>query len=118
PFKIEEAILKLLYNSLDAIEIFTGDKYDLPRSVIISLKTTDSKIIIEIADTGGGIDQNILEHIFDPFFTTKSNGKNLGLGLTIAKQIIEECNGDLQIISNLGIGTTAFLTLPLYKKNV
>ncbi|MBF0120593.1 MAG: hypothetical protein HQK79_17325 [Desulfobacterales bacterium] len=118
PFKIEEAIRKLLYNSLDAIENFTVDRYDLPKSVVISLKTTDSKIIIEITDTGGGIEQNILENIFDPFFTTKSNGKKLGLGLTIAKQIIEECNGDLQIISNLGIGTTAFLTLPLYKKNV
>jgi signal transduction histidine kinase len=73
------------------------------------------RLQIEIEDTGPGISAANLEHIFDPFFTTKHNsGENegTGLGLTIAHQIIQEHQGDIQAESIEGTGTTFRITLP------
>jgi signal transduction histidine kinase len=71
-----------------------------------------SKIIIEIANTGDSIDQEIIQHIFEPFFTTKENGKGTGLGLTIVKRIVEEHNGSISVSNNDGDGVTFTIILP------
>ncbi|MFQ5632683.1 MAG: ATP-binding protein, partial [bacterium] len=65
---------------------------------------------IKIADTGVGISRKNLTQIFDPFFTTKTQGS--GLGLSIVYRIIEEHNGDIQVESEVGEGTTFKILLP------
>lgn len=68
-------------------------------------------IQIAITDTGAGIAAENLARIFDPFFTTKSQGT--GLGLSVAHRIITEHNGLVDVISEVGRGTTFYLILPL-----
>jgi PAS domain S-box-containing protein len=68
-------------------------------------------IKIEIADTGIGISKDILSKIFEPFFTTKKEGT--GFGLTIAKKIIEDHDGEIKISSEKGIGTILTVILPI-----
>lgn len=68
-------------------------------------------LVIEVSDTGSGIKPKDMERIFEPFFTTKPSGT--GLGLPIAKQIIENHNGTLSVESIEGTGTRVRIALPL-----
>ncbi|HKV12764.1 MAG TPA: ATP-binding protein [Thermoanaerobaculia bacterium] len=69
---------------------------------------------VRIADTGPGIPSDQLRHIFDPFYTTKREGT--GLGLAICYGIVERHQGEIQLESELGKGTTASVRLPLAEK--
>ena len=68
-------------------------------------------VIIEITDTGIGMDAESLAKIFEPYFSTKAAGT--GLGLTIAKRNVELNGGTIQVRSRKGVGTTVTLTLPV-----
>ena len=67
-------------------------------------------VLIQFADTGVGIDEVTREKIFNPFFSTKDTGTGLGLAMT--HKIIEEHNGDIDVVSTPGAGTTFSLRLP------
>jgi signal transduction histidine kinase len=69
-------------------------------------------IVVEITDTGVGMDPESIARIFEPYFSTKATGT--GLGLTIAKRNIELNGGTIQVRSERGVGTTVTLTLPLH----
>ncbi|MCX6355494.1 MAG: ATP-binding protein [Candidatus Aureabacteria bacterium] len=79
------------------------------------LKSGDN-VVIEITDTGKGIDEKDILHLFEPFFTTKEAG--VGLGLAIAHSIIEEHSGAIDVKSKVGEGTTFSIMLPLVPKGV
>jgi PAS domain S-box-containing protein len=68
---------------------------------------------IEISDTGHGIPPELIDRIFEPFITTKEVGKGSGLGLTMAFGIVKQHNGYLQVSSQLGVGTSFTIELPL-----
>ncbi len=68
---------------------------------------------IEVRDNGTGIAPEQLETVFKPFFTTKPAGEGTGLGLSICRNIIEGFGGTLKLESQLGIGTTAIIELPM-----
>lgn len=70
--------------------------------------------VTTVQDEGAGIDQETLKRIFDPFFTTKDEGS--GLGLTITNRIIERLDGNLEVTSIQGSGTTVEIDLPLYSQ--
>jgi signal transduction histidine kinase len=111
--QIKQVLLNLLLNAMDAM----GQRGGSLRVRTNTLTKPDAtvRLQIEIEDTGPGISAANLEHIFDPFFTTKHNsGENegTGLGLTIAHQIIQEHQGDIQAESIEGTGTTFRITLP------
>jgi len=69
-------------------------------------------VLVEVSDSGGGIEPEVLPRIFDPFFTTKEPGKGTGLGLSTALGIVESYGGFLQVESKVGHGTTFQVYLP------
>jgi len=70
-------------------------------------------IIITIADNGCGIPPEQLGRVFDPFFTTREVGSGTGMGLTVAQKILASCGGKIEIESEMEIGTTVTIRLPL-----
>ena len=74
-------------------------------------KLDDEKVEIAFIDTGAGIAAENIDKLFQPLFTTKSRG--FGFGLSICKMIMDKHNGNIEIKSDLGKGTTVILTFPL-----
>ncbi|MGC9307218.1 MAG: PAS domain S-box protein, partial [Thermoplasmatota archaeon] len=81
--------------------------------VTITSETTGSKVVVTIADTGVGMDSEIQAQADTPFFTTRPPGEGTGLGLYIARWIIERQGGTIDIESEPGQGTMVTVTLPL-----
>jgi two-component system, NtrC family, nitrogen regulation sensor histidine kinase NtrY len=97
--QIEQVMINLLQNAIQAVE-------DSDEKVITLRAFIDEagKIILEISDTGKGIEEEALGKIFIPFFTTKKKGS--GIGLSLSKQIMRRHKGNIQVRSTLGEGTT------------
>ena len=76
----------------------------------ITVSRSDSDIFIEVSDNGKGIDAKDLPFIFERFYKTATGG--LGLGLTIAKELVEAHNGIIRATSSPGKGTVFTVTLP------
>jgi signal transduction histidine kinase len=77
---------------------------------IASRPGADRTLIVSVADTGAGMDQEALRRIFEPYFSTKASGT--GLGLTIAKRNVELNGGTIRVESERGVGTTVTMTVP------
>jgi signal transduction histidine kinase/ActR/RegA family two-component response regulator len=69
--------------------------------------------VVEVQDTGEGIDPDIMDRVFEPFFSTKPAGKGTGLGLSMAMGIVKQHKGQIDLWSNAGQGTTFQVVLPL-----
>lgn len=68
---------------------------------------------IEVADTGKGMTPAVLNRIFEPFYTTKPVGKGSGLGLSLSYEIIKKHEGRIEVSSDVGVGSTFRIILPL-----
>lgn len=97
-------LLNLVKNAMDA----TPDS----GKITITLTREEDRFTMTVADTGVGIDEDALDEIFNPFYTTKGN-KGTGLGLYIVYNETEKLDGDIDVISRKGEGTTFFVHLPL-----
>jgi len=104
----------------EMVSIFLDNavKYTENGSVSVSTRIEGGKAVIEISDTGIGISKDALPYIFDRFYRadssrSKQNIKGFGLGLSVAKKIIELHKGSVDVESTLGEGTTFFVKLPL-----
>ncbi|MDH5525389.1 MAG: response regulator [Desulfobulbaceae bacterium] len=73
-------------------------------------------LVLEVCDTGHGIDQRIMAKIFDPYFTTKKIGEGTGMGLSVVHAIVQEYGGNIKVHSEAGKGTTFNVYLPLLDK--
>jgi signal transduction histidine kinase len=82
-------------------------------SLFVKTYIKDGKIFVNFTDTGSGIPEEIRDKIFDPFFTTKKSGEGSGLGLDIAKKIIDKHEGEIWFETEIGKGTSFIITLPL-----
>jgi two-component system, sensor histidine kinase RegB len=71
------------------------------------------RLVFEIADRGAGMPPELLARVGEPFFTTKPAGRGMGLGIFLARAIVERLGGELSIRSTPGAGTTAILSLPV-----
>ncbi len=102
--QLQQVFLNLLLNARDAMN---GDGE-------LSIKTFSggNEVIVEIADTGGGISEPDRQKIFDPFFTTKPAGKGTGLGLAVCYGIITAHNGKIEAFSNSPGGTVFRVSIP------
>jgi len=107
---LEDAFLNFILNSLDAMP--NGGRL----AITICYDHNAEEIIIHLADSGCGIPEDNLSKIFDPFFTTKKDGT--GLGLSLAKQIIELHKGRIHIESKPDYGTEVTVRLPVYREKV
>ena len=107
PAQIEQVLIALIMNALDA----------MPRGgnlwVESQMTNAATEVLIQVRDDGSGIAADVLPHIFEPFLTTKETGHGVGLGLAIARGIVERHSGRIEVQSELGRGTTFTITLPL-----
>jgi signal transduction histidine kinase len=78
--------------------------------LLVRTAISGDRLILEVTDTGEGIDEKHLRRIFEPFFTTKSKGT--GLGLSLAKRVVEEHGGVIRVQTEVGKGTTFRIILP------
>ncbi|UCD35462.1 MAG: sensor histidine kinase, partial [Nitrospiraceae bacterium] len=99
---MERALVNLINNAIEASE---GG-----RSVSVRGEADDQKVRISIRDYGSGMDKETLDNIFIPFYTKKSYGT--GLGMAIAKKIIEGHKGAIHIESRVNAGTEVVVELP------
>lgn len=79
----------------------------------VATRHEDGKVILEVADTGPGIPDDIAERIWDPFFTTKPPGKGTGLGLSITRGQVERHGGTIRAEKRLSGGTRFVVELPV-----
>lgn len=107
PGHLNQVFVNLLTNALQALE---GREQG---EIRVSTRLDDKTIVVEIRDNGCGIDADVLPRVFDPFFTTRGVGKGTGLGLTLARDIVNAHGGSLELDSEPGVGTTATIRLPL-----
>src|SRR5687768_8403781 len=100
------ALMNLILNAIEA----------MPKGGTMSITTAavDATLRLEITDTGRGISEEEAKNIFEPFYTTKEQG--LGLGMPYARKIIEQHGGTISLRSQLGEGTTIYVTLPTPKE--
>ena len=129
--QIDTVLMNLCVNARDAMEKSNGgiisiSSYLLKREVIdnpsvqLALKSIvgDDFVVIEVADTGEGMTEDVKSKIFEPFFTTKEIGKGTGLGLATVYGIIKQSGGHLTVDSSLGKGTTFRIYLPSSEKKM
>ena len=95
-------LLNLLLNAIQAI--------DGRGTITVELESDNDLATISVSDTGRGIAPEHLPNIFRPFYTTKGNGT--GLGLSLARRIVEEHHGRIETTSAVGAGTKFVVLLP------
>jgi signal transduction histidine kinase len=106
--QLQEVIINLLQNGIEAMDTVKEDRR------ILHLKTKihgDDAIVVEVQDSGPGIDPADLNSVFDAFFTTKSHG--MGLGLAICRMIVERHGGWLSASSDGANGASFQFILPI-----
>jgi signal transduction histidine kinase len=103
PVALRRVIENLVVNALESLERGTG-------KVTVQTAATDHVVTLTVADTGAGIDADVLDRIFDDFYTTKERGT--GLGLSIVRRLVADMGGRIHVESERNRGTTFRITLP------
>jgi signal transduction histidine kinase len=103
--QVHQILLNLILNAIQAIE---G-----PGQITVEIEPQGENAAIIVSDTGRGIPPEHLPNIFRPFYTTKGNGT--GLGLSLARRIVEEHNGRIDVTSSVGKGSKFVVLLPLHR---
>jgi len=103
PRAVSQALRSLVTNAQDASPATSA--------VVVSARLDGPRLALLIRDRGGGISNDVLEKIGEPFFTTKAPGRGMGLGLFLARAVIEGVGGTLQIDTGQG-GTAVRVMVP------
>jgi two-component system, sporulation sensor kinase E len=106
PNQIQQVLVNLIRNAMQA----------MTKGGTLSLQTGEGQddVWVSVADTGGGIPEELLNRIFEPFYTTKKKGS--GLGLMIVQRIVRAHGGRIELESQVGRGTTFRIWLPLHER--
>ena len=122
PFQIEQVLLNLISNARDALDdrqaqVKAGeDAAEKDWQPVIAIRASneeEERVRIEIADTGGGIPEEVLPRVFEPFFTTKEVGRGTGLGLALSQTLMQQQGGGLEVDNRPGEGVTLSILLPI-----
>jgi two-component system, NtrC family, sensor kinase len=108
--QIQQAVIALATNAIDAMP--NGGE------LTFGLLRQGNRVTIEVRDTGVGIAPENMSKIYEPFFTTKEVGKGTGLGLAVCYGIISDHSGRIAVRSNVGVGTTFSIFLPIAPSGV
>jgi signal transduction histidine kinase/ActR/RegA family two-component response regulator len=120
----EQALLNLAINARDAmpsggtLKITTSRRAAPPPASVTGdaggarVSDPGNRIVVSVADTGGGIPEDVQEQVFEPFFTTKGHGKGTGLGLAMVYGFVTQSGGSISLRSKPGAGTTIDIELP------
>ena len=109
PSQLQQVVLNLVMNSMEACQ-----RHERGVITVWTAYSRDRKVVLEAGDDGEGMSEEQQRHIFEPFFTTKEDGKGVGLGLAVVYGIVQAHEGDIEVHSSLGKGTTFRITLPEY----
>jgi len=110
PSQLNQVFLNLLNNAAQAIE-GTGQ-------ITVSTYCEGDTVQVKVQDTGRGIAADVLPHIFDLYYTTKPAGEGTGLGLAIAKDIVAQHGGDITVQTEVGVGSTFTVSLPISQQTL
>lgn len=112
--RLEQIFINLVMNARDAMEEKQTVAYQGEQERVLTIRSfrDDGKVVVLVSDTGTGMPEAIKERIFEPFFTTKEVGKGTGLGLSISYGIVKDYGGNIEVESEVGVGTTFKLTFP------
>jgi two-component system NtrC family sensor kinase len=106
---LNQVFLNLLVNAADAIAE-TGEQ----GRVSVRTRQEGDEVVVEIADTGTGIPEELQAKVFEQFFTTKEVGKGTGQGLSLARSVVHDKHGgSMGMTSEVGVGTTFTIRLPI-----
>jgi signal transduction histidine kinase len=83
-----------------------------PNRIVVSLRPENGHVVLRVADTGKGILPGHMKRLFEPFFTTKPAGEGTGLGLSLARRIIVQHGGSIDVSSAPGVGSTFTVRFP------
>lgn len=117
PQQLEQVLINLCFNAADAmpeggvLRVRVAAKPESPGKEGNDASQAPRGVVVEVADTGAGIDPSNLPKVFRPFFTTKEK-KGMGLGLSVCKRIVAGHNGRIEVASAPGGGTTFTIHLP------
>lgn len=109
--RLGQVFLNLILN---AVQSFSPeeDKSEQNEIRLVTLTDANGDAVVEVRDTGVGIDAAAMRKIFDPFYTTKPSNRGTGLGLSICHGIVRSLGGDITAESTVGVGTTFRVVLP------
>jgi signal transduction histidine kinase len=100
------ALYNIVANAVQAVESGAG-------GVRVSAASDDGHLAVAVEDNGCGMSEETLARIFEPYFTTRRSGQGTGLGMSIAKRIVDEHGGAITVRSAVGQGTTVTVRIPL-----
>jgi two-component system NtrC family sensor kinase len=112
PKQLGQVFLNLILNAIEAMP--KGGTLTVRSNVKVMPDTHEEYLQLFIQDTGCGISQKDRPYLFDPFFTTKEGGT--GLGLSIVYSIIQKHNGQIDVESEMGKGSSFIISLPTHKE--
>jgi len=107
PSQMQQVVMNLLLNAAEATP--PGGRVTVTTAVDLA----SNRLVLEVRDTGAGMQPAVVDKIFDPFFTTKEEGKGVGLGLAVVYGIVQSHGGEIEVKSAVGSGTTFRVLLPL-----
>lgn len=108
--QLQQVILNVLHNAIDAI--------GQDGRIDIRSRRENDHIVVEFADSGTGLSDEVMAHLYDPFFTTKPKGKGTGLGLYVCRDIMGRLGGELTAANRPEGGALFSLHLPLTRPAV
>jgi signal transduction histidine kinase len=105
--RLSQVFINLLVNAAQAIDPGSPHK-----EIQLRAYRRGDQVITEVTDSGSGIPAQNLPHVFEAFFTTKEEGAGTGLGLWVSREIVRSYQGEIEVESTVGAGTTFRVALP------